>query len=267
MKQKFFHRTGKKIPLLVIAAILCAGTALAGCSRSSTTTVEETTVITEEAGGEVTVTTVTEDLDDLKVEEEPVSAIEGEPTSSEGILSYDVEELSTEQQAMLGPMGALIYAYEDAGNTTPTWADSGWDAVSELFNYWGPDYVDGSGRVTGDVSEIRISEDFLKEAASVMFPDYDGSLPTIDANEETAGFQPEEDGYYPYTFSDRGEGAEDFSFETWTKYEDGTCEVTVQAMDYMGGTTTYRFTLAPRDDTTQADPIFTYDVTEMEKEE
>ncbi len=239
MKTKFFQKMTGKIPVLVLAAaVLFAGTALAGCNRD---------------------TSATEDA------EETASAAEGEPESSEGIISRDVSELAAEQKSMLGPMGALIYAYIDEGNETPTWISSGWPAVSELFNYWGVNYVDDNGQVTGDDSGIRISEDFLKEAASAMFPDYDESLPTIDESaEETAGFQPEENGYFPYVFSDRGEGADDFSIASWTEQDDGTCEVTVEATDEQGDTTTYCFTLTPLRNADQlAYPVFYYTVTDM----
>ncbi len=246
MKRKFSQKMAGKVPVLVIAAVvLFAGTALAGCSQEEA---EQATANTGEWEGS----------GETIFEETP---------SAEGPIYYAVTALSKEQKTMLGPMGALVYAYIDAGEETPTWANSGWPAVSELFNYWGTDYVSDNGQVTGDDSGIRISEDFLKEAASVMFPDYDGSLPTIDASEETAGFQPEEDGYYPYVFSDRGEGADDFAITSWLQNEDETCEVTVGATDYQGDTTSYLFTLTPIDDTDEeSDSVFIYDVTGMEKE-
>ncbi len=238
MKRKFFQRMTGKLPVLVLAAaVLFAGTALAGCNNSSE-------------------------------EEETTSATEEEPVYAGDTTSYDVKELSEDQKNMLGPMGALIYAYIDAGDEVPTWANSGWPAVSELFNYWGTSYLDDSGRVTGDDSEIQISEDFLKEAASVMFPDYDESLPPSDASgEETSGFQPEENGYFPFVFSDRGEGTDDFSITSWTEQDDGLCEVTVEATNEQGDTSTYRFVLAPIKDTDSAvEPLFSYDVTDMQKE-
>ncbi len=231
-KQGFLHTTAGKVAV-VVAAICLAGTAaVTGLAQYNANHPEL-----------------------LGVEE-----------GENGDILYDVDNLSEEQQAMIGPMGALIYHHRDISadeDIAHTWteAEENWEVFGDLFNDFAYLYEDGSDRVCeGSDNSVLVSEDFLKESASALYADFDGILPEASEAEQ-------EGAYYRFNTEDRGEDRLQFAIYSWVGHADGTDTLLVEAYNTQDELeATYQFDLAWNVWTDGTDdPVFVYAVSALTK--
>ncbi len=232
-KQGFLHTTAGKVAVAVAAICLAGTAAITGLAQYNS-----------------------EHPELIGVEEE----------GEDGDVLYDVDDLSEEQQAMIGPMGALIYHYRDVSSDediTHTWteAEDNWSVFGDLFNDFAYLYEDGSDRICeGSDNSTLVSEDFLRESASALYADFDGVLP--EASEASL-----EGEYYRFDTEDRGEDRLQFAIYSWVGHADGTDTLIVEAyntQDELEGT--YQFDLMENVWTKeQKEPVFVYAVSALSR--
>ncbi len=246
----------KKLTLLT-ALSLAASLALAGCgtaSSNSGSTGEAEEAAAEEAADIEEAGEETAEIEETVEEEEsaPEEEVPEEP------VSYNIADLSTKQENMLGPMDTIATCQTEDGPTDYEDSEEVWTAVYLLvMNY--SDLFEG--RIEYEDNYLYVTEDVLDECASAMFADFDGTLPEGDMGSIT------KDGdRYCLPGSDRGDSYARIS--SWTENPDGTCTVEIQELIESEHEVTqeYRIELVENKYAgTEEDALFVYSVASVEQ--